>query len=105
MRIQSQTPPIHKFDGEDDCTVYMARYYNKGTQAIVIVAVVHDRGDNRGDWASYMAGMPGGEYPSYEASMIYAARHGAKLMEEDARFYFNDESVRDDWPSRLRYRQ
>lgn len=105
MRIQSSVRPISKFDGEDDTKVYLARYYNKGNQAIVIVAVVHDRGDDRGDWASYMAGMPSGEYPSYEASMVYTARHGAKLSEEDARFYFNEESVRDDWPTRLRYRQ
>lgn len=61
-----------------------ARYWNVNFVAITIVAsITHEV-----DWAAYIGGVFG---RTREAEAIdWTLKHGAKLSEEDARYFFSD---------------
>jgi len=63
--------------------IRVGRYYNANYQAMIIVAVLNPR-----DWAVYANGV-GYMMPKMEAAQ-WCAKHGCKMLEKDARYFFPD---------------
>jgi hypothetical protein len=64
--------------------VIEGRYYNTNGFAIAVVAVITEGID----WSAYIGATPS-TFKEHE-TIESVAKYGAKLIEEDARFYFPD---------------
>ena len=62
--------------------VYEGRYFNTSGVAVAVVAVVTPGID----WAAYIGGTTATRHE--DEAIVYAAEWGAKLSEEDARYFF-----------------
>lgn len=77
----TQTLPYYRFMTDADRDFYEGRYYNANGFGIAIVAVI----TRDIDWAAYI-GSDGGY--NELGCCEWAASHGVKLSEKDARHYF-----------------
>lgn len=73
--------------GEDGQTLFWRRYYNSNGFATAVVAVVDEWEDGSGgEWACYTGGT---DLTQHEKDAVrWLARHGAKMPERDARYFF-----------------
>lgn len=67
--------------------VFYAKYHNLGEFAIAIVAVVNYHDGRLLDWAAYIGGTT--DTRDERAAIDEAAKHGNKLSEKEAKFYFS----------------
>ena len=77
----TQTLPYHRFQTNPNQDFYEGRYWNTNGFGVAIVAVV----TRDIDWAAYIRADSG--YNEQDCCR-WAASHGVKLLEKDARYYF-----------------